>query len=191
MRNELARCSASCTILALALSSVVACDRVESPAGPIDHSELHASASKITGSESAASRMLAKRVHSATARFHSTVQATKAGYAVASPCVASPFGGMGYHWLNEDLVDPTFDPMTPEAILYAPDANGKLHKVAVEYIVINVGQAAPMFGDQPFDVGGTPVPAPHWSLHVWLDKPNPSGLFMPFNPDVQCPASAG
>ena len=58
----------------------------------------------------------------------------------------------------------------------------------VEYIVIDVGQPAPTFGGQPFDVGGTPVPVPHWSLHVWLHKDNPAGLFKPFNPTVSCPA---
>jgi hypothetical protein len=56
----------------------------------------------------------------------------------------------------------------------------------VEYIVINVGQPAPTFGGQAFDVGGTPVPVPHWSLHVWLWKDNPSGQFAAFNPDVSC-----
>jgi hypothetical protein len=43
--------------------------------------------------------------------------------------------------------------------------------VAVEYIVIDVGQPAPT----------------HWSLHVWLWKDNPNGLFAAFNPDVSCP----
>ena len=33
----------------------------------------------------------------------------------------------------------------------------------------------------------TPVPVPHWSLHVWRWKDNPSGQFAAFNPDVSCP----
>lgn len=127
---------------------------------------------------------LATQVKGATARFNSQVQASKAGYAVASPCVSNPAaGGMGFHWVNGALVDPVFDPMNPEAVLY--DASGKL--LAVEYIVIDVGQPAPTFGDQPFDVGGAPIPGPHWTLHVWLFEENSNGLFNPWNPAVVCP----
>ena len=59
--------------------------------------------------------------------------------------------------------------------------------VAVQYIVINTGQPRPSFAGQLFDVGGTPIPAAHWSLHVWLGTPNPNGLFAPWNPDIDCP----
>ena len=126
-------------------------------------------------------------VRRATAKFHSTAQAIKAGYEPDDHCVSVPgLGGMGFHWVNPSLVDPVFDPLKPEAILYAPGPGGNLRLVAVEYIVINVGQPRPMFGDHPFDIGGTPVPVPHWSLHVWLFENNPSGIFTPFNPNVSC-----
>jgi len=142
-----------------------------------------------SASLSPATAELVRKVHAASARYHSTQQATKAGYAVSSPCVAVPgLGGMGFHWENGALLDPSFDPMQPESLVYAPNAEGKLKLVAVEYVVLNVGQPAPMFGDQPFEVDGTPIPAPHWSLHVWLHKDNPSGIFAPFNPDVVCPS---
>jgi hypothetical protein len=131
---------------------------------------------------------LAGSVRQATARYHSTVQAANAGYAVASECVAVPgLGGMGFHWVDMARVDPAFDPLVPEAVLYEPGPRGQLELVAVEYIVIDVGQPAPTFAGQPFDVGGTPVPVPHWSLHVWVHRDNPNGLFTPFNPDVVCP----
>ena len=126
-------------------------------------------------------------VRRATAKFHSTAQAIAAGYEADEHCVSVPgLGGMGFHWVNQSLVDPSFDPLKPEAILYATGPGGKLRLIAVEYIVINIGQPAPTFGDQPFDVGGTPVPVPHWSLHVWLWENNPSGLFAPFNPNISC-----
>ena len=99
----------------------------------------------------------------------------------------SGLGGMGFHWVNPALVDPVFDPLQPEAVLYAPGPGGQLRLIGLEYIVINTGQPAPQFGTQPFDVGGTPIQAPHWSLHLWLYEPNPSGLFAPFNPNVSCP----
>ena len=127
-------------------------------------------------------------VHAAVARFHSTKQAERAGYAADPVCVEVPgLGGMGHHWVNTALVDPVFDPTNPEVVLYAPDRHGKMKLIAVEYIVINTGQPRPAFQGHQFDVGGTPVPAAHWSLHVWLGEPNPSGVFAPFNPNIDCP----
>ncbi|MBS4064799.1 MAG: hypothetical protein KGZ74_09580 [Chitinophagaceae bacterium] len=128
-----------------------------------------------------------KMLHAATARYHSTTQAINAGYVPDDHCVAVPgVGGMGYHWANPGLVDPVFELLKPEVVLYEKAADGSLKLVAVEYIVINVGQPRPMFGDHPFDIGGTPVPVAHWSLHVWVHKTNPSGVFVNFNPNVSC-----
>jgi len=139
------------------------------------------------GAKKSANEQLLKDVRKATSRFHSTTQATKAGYVPDDHCVSVPgLGGMGFHWVNPNLVDDVFDPLKPEAVLYAPGPNGKLRLVALEYIVINTGQATPMFGSQPFDVDGVPGLPPHWSLHVWLYEENPSGMFMPFNPNVSC-----
>ena len=131
---------------------------------------------------------LVKMVRSANARFHSTTQAIMAGFEPTDDCVAVPgIGGMGYHWVNPGRVDPAFDPLQPEVVLYESGPGGSLKLVAVEYVVIDIGQDAPMFGDQPFDVGGAPLPVPHWTLHVWLYKDNPSGMFAKFNPNVSCP----
>ena len=146
-----------------------------------------ANQSGVSGAALTSQSQLLLSVLRANARFHSTAQAIKAGYEPDDHCVSVPgLGGMGFHWVNPSLVDPVFDPLKPEAILYATSPSGNLRLIAVEYIVINVGQPAPMFGDQPFDVGGTPVPVPHWSLHVWLYENNPSGIFVPFNPNVSC-----
>lgn len=140
-----------------------------------------------SGSNEIAESNYLKSVRKATAQFHSTNQAIMAGHEPDEHCVSVPnLGGMGYHWVNPSLVDPVFDPLKPEAILYGPGPGGQLKLIALEYIVINVGQPAPTFDGQSFDVGGTPVPVPHWSLHVWLYEPNPSGMFAPFNPNVSC-----
>ena len=172
-------------VIGLSLSACNA-DGGTEPVAVLNQHDHHALAARspIGG----AGEALLKEVHSVSARFHSTEQAEKAGYAADPFCVEDPtLGGMGHHWLKMGNVDPVFDALNPEVILYAPDKHGKLKMVAVEYIVIDAGQAAPTFDGQPFDVGGTPVPAPHWSLHVWLGKTNPAGLFAPFNPDVDCP----
>lgn len=141
----------------------------------------------ITMKEKSAETDLLKSVRNATSRFHSTTQAIDAGYQPDDHCVSvQGLGGMGFHWVNPSLVDPVFDPLKPEAILYAPGPGGNLHLVAVEYIVINVGQPRPAFAGHPFDIGGTPVPVPHWSQHVWLYENNPTGIYQPFNPNVSC-----
>ena len=181
----------SMSIAALAVFSITSCNDAPSA---VSHESLHDAAqlramAATSSSLSPTTAQLVKKLHAATARYHSQDQATAAGYEVASPCVAVPgLGGMGFHWVDNGEVDPVYNPMVPEAVLYAPNADGELKLVAVEFIVINVGQARPSFGDQLFDIGGTPIPVPHWSLHVWLHKDNPSGIFAPFNPDVVCPS---
>jgi len=175
-------------LLAAALAVSAACSDVPSATSHVNaHVNAQVNAYPTAGTAAVASPGLVKQVHAATARFHSLEQAEKFGYEVASPCVSHPtLGAMGYHYVNESIVDPVFDPMAPEALVYAPTANGRLKLVAAEYIVIDVGQPAPTFEGQPFDVGGTPVPVPHWSLHVWAHRDNPAGIFTPFNPAVTC-----
>jgi hypothetical protein len=127
-------------------------------------------------------------VRGATARFHSKAQALKAGYQRNDHCVSIPgLGGMGYHWLNPLLLDDVFDPLQPEVMLYATGSDGELKLVAIEYIVLDVGQDRPEFAGYPFDILGTPQRVPHWSLHVWLYEENPNGIFTPFNPNISCP----
>lgn len=152
-----------------------------------EENSLTASKSVIASTRSNESSLL-NSVRGATARFHSTTQAVMYGYVPDDHCVSVPgLGGMGYHWANPSLIDAVYDPLKPEVVLYASGPGGNLRLVAIEYIVINVGQSRPMFDDHPFDIGGTPLSVPHWSLHVWLYENNPSGMFTPFNPNISCP----
>lgn len=132
---------------------------------------------------------LMKQVRQATARYHSVTQAMKDGYVLSSDCVEVPgMGAMGTHWVNQGLVDPVFDATAPEALLYLPEGDG-YRLLGAEYIVIDVGQSAPTFETQAFDVGGSPVPVSHWTLHLWLYEANPDGVFAAFNPNVSCPVT--
>jgi len=149
-----------------------------------DHQHEHAPAFSQAAMKAAARSDLLKDVRRVTARFHSIDLAIAAGYQPTDHCVASPAGGMGFHYANQ--VDDQFDPLNPEVLLYEPQPNGRPKLVAVEYVVLDVGQERPSFDGYPFDIRGTPIPAPHWSLHVWLYKDNPNGIFTPFNPDVSC-----
>lgn len=172
-----------CCAVMLAALAMAACENPQAIPTGHDHAAVALSrvgAGHVDG--------LAKQVRQVTARFNATQQATMLGYVQDSPCVAVPgMGGMGFHWVNHSLVDPVFEPLKPEVVLYAPRPNGQLELVAVEYIVIDVGQPAPTFDGQAFDVGGSPVPVAHWTLHVWVHRENPNGLFTPFNPTVVCP----
>lgn len=111
-------------------------------APPTTPAESGAAALKKVDASSSQSELL-DAVRRISARFHSEAQATKHGYVSTVACVSSPAGGMGVHWLNESLVDPVFDPLHPENVLFAPGPNGIPKLVAVEYIVINAGQQAP------------------------------------------------
>src|SRR5690606_17142716 len=51
-------------------------------------------------------------------------------------CFENPgVGAMGFHYINPDLLDTTFEPLAPEAIIYEPVADGDMTLVAVEYII--------------------------------------------------------
>jgi hypothetical protein len=166
----------------LALLSTAACEGV-----PALHPSESPSFDRSVHAQTARDDLL-KALRRETARYHSTTQAVKAGYLPDDHCVEVPgLGGMGYHWLNPALLDASFDPLRPEVLVYAPGPRGTLTLGAVEYIVLDVGQPRPSFAGHPFDVGGTPIPLPHWSLHVWLYEDNPDGIFAPFNPRVSCP----
>jgi hypothetical protein len=137
----------------------------------------------------------------ATAGFHEVQAAVDAGYgefrdAADIACIQNlPAGTMGIHYVNGDLVgDAVIDPLQPEALVYEPEANGKLKLVALEYIVFkelwdDANAEPPSLFGREFD--STPagnrygIPA-FYSLHAWIWKPNPSGLLFAWNPNVSC-----
>ena len=110
----------------------------------------------------------------------------------------SPVNAMG----RVTGTDATIDPLKPEVLLYEPQPGGGTPKlVGVEYMVFDAawrasGKTAPptMFGT-PFEFASdnpaTPSDEahgyePHYELHVWTVRDNPSGLTAPFNPTVRC-----
>jgi hypothetical protein len=137
-------------------------------------------------------------VKAATSQYHSIARAFADGFnGDNEPCVSSPAGAMGVHWVNGARVgDPTLDPMEPEILLYAPGADGRLHLVGVEYMKVDADQDLttdadrPSLFGQPFDgpmPGHSPTMPIHYDLHVWLFADNPDGTFAQFNPAVSCP----
>ncbi|MET9950270.1 hypothetical protein ABZ135_01795 [Streptomyces sp. NPDC006339] len=129
-----------------------------------------------------------KRTYDATVKYRSEQAAIADGYLRTDECVEDPeLGGMGYHYVKPAHVGST-DPTKPAAILYEEDhKTGKRELVAVEWVVPNTGQPRPYLFDRPFDgpFDFEPV-GPHYSLHAWIFKKNPRGVFAPFNPRVHC-----
>ena len=150
-------------------------------------------------------------VRAASARYHSLVQASNAGYSLAGePCVAEAPGTMGIHAVNMGLAgDLDIDPLRPEIMLYLPTDDGDYELVAVEYWSIALANspngpvpwfdASPppsgFFNPAPTVLGQTldgPMPGHnpsmpwHYDLHAWLWADNPAGTFAPFNPSLSC-----
>jgi hypothetical protein len=154
---------------------------------------------------------------SATAKFHSLSIAKKAGYSILADsagitCIAeAQMGAMGVHYVKGDLVkDPAIAATEPEALVYAPDQQGRLHLAALEYVVIKADWDAkqpqpPSLGVGARETTGPPVLfghefnftdapnryglPPFYSLHAWVWKDNRAGTFEMWNPGVNCDAT--
>lgn len=139
------------------------------------------------------------RARAATAKYHSIATAEQSGYgmlidAAGITCIAEPGqGAMGVHWVSSTLVgDSELHVRKPEAVVYAPSRNGTLKLAALEYIVFQSAwqhdRRPRLFGHQ-FTLTTSPnrfgLP-PFYSLHVWIWKHNPAGLFAMWNPRVHC-----
>jgi hypothetical protein len=138
----------------------------------------------------------------ATEAFRDVAAAEEAGYGLPPEgplheCIANLDGpgAMGFHYINGDLVgDTDLDPTTPEALVYAANADGELELAALEYVVFaeawdEENDMAPMLFDEMFMLVEEPnryeLPA-FYALHAWVWRDNPDGTFASFNPDVSC-----
>ena len=126
-------------------------------------------------------------VRAATAKYHDVEEAVAAGYVPASPCVALPTGpAMGIHYVNFDKVtDSSLNVNEPEVLVYLPEADGGVRLVAVEYMIPQamVTELPELYG-RKFHPG----PMGTWTLHAWVWRNNPDGMFADFNPKLSCPA---
>lgn len=135
----------------------------------------------------AADGPLVEHVRKANDRFKDVKVAIAEGYAPI-PCASSPTGGaMGIHYVNGDLLKSgKVDAAHPQAIMYEPQADGKLDLIAVEYIAFK-GPAALEghlfnFVSEPNRYGLDKF----YEMHVWAWRQNPSGAFADNNPKVSC-----
>lgn len=118
------------------------------------------------------------RVRRATARYQDIQNAIDDQYVDIGVVIKN----MGRHLLKDGLMDATFDAERPELLVYSPGPNGRLKLVAVEYAVpLALSENAPegfsgsadeWFADPNFHL---------WTLHAWVWKENPDGIFNPTN----------
>jgi hypothetical protein len=123
------------------------------------------------------------------------------------------WGAMGTHYINPGMLkiaatEPRVtggsthtDFLNPAILLYEPQSDGSLVLIGVENLVFQRAwkeagnDAPPSFGGREWDaMADDPNMAgdqahgfePHYDLHVWAYRENPSGALMPFNPNVTC-----
>jgi hypothetical protein len=136
-----------------------------------------------------------------TKKFHNLDTAKAKGYGLLTDeaglaCIAEPgMGAMGVHYVNGALVgDGAIKASTPEAMVYRRGMHGVLRLAAVEYVVIKAAwdanhQSRPKLFGHKLNVNKAPnrfdLPA-YYSLHVWVWKHNPAGMFEMWNPTVHC-----
>ena len=168
----------------------------EPPTATVQASSAHAAhgAPNINNGElTAAQKQAIAEVRNATQRFHDIAIATASiaqgggGYTEQFPagCAASPDGAQGFHYLNPGLVDANVELLRPELVMYEPGPNGQMNLVGVDYIVpLELSATPPTLLGVPFAPLGPPLNV--WALHIWAWRPNPSGMFAPWNPKVSC-----
>jgi len=130
----------------------------------------------------------------ATAKFHNIDHAYAEGYVD----IGFLLPGVGCHLLNPGLVgDGIIDLTLPELLIYAdcsPGQAGKAELRSIEYVLVCGGTAGPpptcavpapegFSGDSdvwtPFTNGSL------WTLHVWVWRHNPDGIFVKINPEIE------
>jgi len=126
-----------------------------------------------------------QQAKAATAKYQNINNAFADNYK-KDPIVVLP--NMGYHFLKLELVSPVFDIKKPAILVYNKKDNGNFELVAVEYAVPIDPQSAntPPEGftgnDDEWDFNT--LNSGWWTLHAWIWKDNPDGVFKPMNPLV-------
>lgn len=183
VRRQALGCAVSAALLA-------ACSDTPTPVSPEAAALEHAGHAVTFSTATADYHQQLASLRQATAPYHNFDAAQEAGWDWQfTPCISNPTqtAAMGFHYVNPDLVDDVQSVTEPEALIYAPDAEGRLRLVAVEYIIPFSIHGA----DQPpptlYGLAYSPSPAFQvWGLHAWVWKHNPAGMHAGFNPEVSC-----
>jgi hypothetical protein len=127
------------------------------------------------------------QVREATANLRDTFAARAAGY--ANTGIELP--NMGLHFVNEGFLgDGEFNLSKPDFLVFNKNPNGKFELVAVEFAV-PIDARHPDEAHPPTGFTGDAdvwdfrtLGLPLWTLHAWIWKTNPDGVFKMMNPIV-------
>jgi hypothetical protein len=126
-----------------------------------------------------------QQAKAATAKYQNIENAFADNYG-KDPVVTLP--NMGYHFLKTELVSPVFDLRKPAILVYNKKDNGKFELVAVEYAVpmssLPLHVAPEGFTGNDDVWNENTLNTGWWTLHAWVWKNNPDGVFEPMNPSV-------
>ena len=161
--------------------------------GCVVASAAPAAAHEITGPISGETRAALGQLRAATAAYHDRDRALADGFVPASECVSNPDGpgAMGVHYLDPSRLADGFDLTRPEVLIYEPRRNGTMRLVGVEYVAMDADQDPSTVEHHEF-TGGIGYHAPHgpgpvaYTLHAWVWKSNPLGMFVDYNPRNSC-----
>ena len=187
--NLAKRISIAGVLLTLAVVSVATvAARAGAPFGQSQAPHRHEDSSAVGKVDLAA-------IREATKRFQNFKVAEEEGYTQFLGCVSGPNGGaMGIHFANGNLMgDGELDLLKPDVLIYEPNGD-KLQLVGMEYVVIAEAwhaknQMPPVLDEQLLYYAASPnrygMP-PHYEMHIWAWRNNPTGTFADWNPKVAC-----
>ena len=122
-----------------------------------------------------------QQARAATAKYRNFENAIKDGYADINVVIPE----MGYHYLRAANLDDKFEFRKPEILVYNMSEDGSMQLVALEYAVpISLSPGAPPSGFTGNDDTWGIYQGQLWTLHAWVWKFNPEGVFNATNPSV-------
>lgn len=129
---------------------------------------------------------LPAQVRAANDRFKHVAVAVAEGHAPTLCASGADGAALGAHYVKSSLIGAAVDIKQPQAIMYEPKADGKMERIAAEYITTK-GPAS--LGGQLFNFTGSPnrygLP-PFYELQVWAWKSTSRGAYADMNPSVSC-----
>lgn len=125
-----------------------------------------------------------EQLKAATSQYEDINVALNQGFFDASGYVPN----MGHHYILPPRFEDGFDLLNPEILLYAPDGNGGMEFVAVEFGMVVPDPENPGTPPEGFtgdlDEWHFNHELSQWQLHVWIARENPDGIFAAQNPTL-------
>lgn len=166
-----------CTAVVLLSMLLISCSAEEADVPPQETADLKLGVELETWQEQI------ERLEQKMRRFHNFQVASAQGW---DTDLSGYVPNMGHHFINGTLADDKFELLKPEALIYIPDGSGGWEFVGVEYLIFGIGADEPapegFIGEEDVWFYNPHVSA--WTLHAWIVRENPDGVFAAFNPNV-------